>query len=92
MVVQHHSSIIIMAINILKSCKSVFAYVKNYSSPSHIRSSIPWRPPLAEILDPRLLIEIYDGTPSSEAAASLSDPRQGRLSGWLDVSRRRVTD
>ena len=44
-----------MAINILKSCKSVFAYVKNRSSPSHIRSSIPWRPPLAEILDPRLL-------------------------------------
>ena len=33
--------------------KSVFAYVKNRSSPSHIRSSIPWRPPLAEILDPR---------------------------------------
>ena len=44
-----------MAINILKSCKSVFAYVKNRSSPSHIRSSIPWRPPLAEILDPRLI-------------------------------------
>ena len=43
-----------MAINILKSCKSVFAYVKNYSFPSHIRSSFPWRPPLAEILDPRL--------------------------------------
>ena len=43
-----------MAINILKSCKSVLAYVKNRSSPSHIRSSIPWRPPLAEILDPRL--------------------------------------
>ena len=44
-----------MAINILKSCKSVFAYVKNRSSPSHIRSSFPWRPPLAEILDPRLV-------------------------------------
>ena len=44
-----------MAINILKSCKSVFAYVKNCSFPSHIRSSFPWRPPLAEILDPRLL-------------------------------------
>ena len=43
-----------MAINILKSCKSVFAYVKNRSFPSHIRSSFPWRPPLAEILDPRL--------------------------------------
>ena len=43
-----------MAINILKSCNFVFAYVKNRSSPSHIRSSIPWRPPLAEILDPRL--------------------------------------
>ena len=27
-----------MAINILKSCKFVFAYVKNRSSPSHIRS------------------------------------------------------
>ena len=45
-----------MAMNILKSCKFVFAYVKNRSSPSHIRSSIPWRPPLAEILDPRLLL------------------------------------
>ena len=44
-----------MAINILKSCESVFAYVKNRSFPSHIRSSFPWRPPLAEILDPRLL-------------------------------------
>ena len=44
-----------MAMNILKSCKFVFAYVKNRSSPSHIRSSIPWRPPLAEILDPRLI-------------------------------------
>ena len=44
-----------MAINILKSCKSVFAYVKNRSLPSHIRSSFPWRPPLAEILDPRLM-------------------------------------
>ena len=44
-----------MAINILKSCKFVFAYVKNRSLPSHIRSSFPWRPPLAEILDPRLL-------------------------------------
>ena len=43
-----------VAINILKSCKYVFAYVKNRSSPSHIRSSIPWHPPLAEILDPRL--------------------------------------
>ena len=43
-----------MAINILKSCKSVFAYVKNRSFPSHIRSSFPRRPPLAEILDPRL--------------------------------------
>ena len=43
-----------MAKNILKSCKSVFAYVKNRSFPSHIRSSFPWRPPLAEILDPRL--------------------------------------
>ena len=43
-----------MAINILKSCKYVFAYVKNRSSRSHIRSSIPWRPPLAEMLDPRL--------------------------------------
>ena len=43
-----------MAINILKSCKSVFAYVKNRSFPSHIRSSFPWRPPLAEILDPSL--------------------------------------
>ena len=43
-----------MATNILKSCKSVLTYVKNRSSPSHIRSSIPWRPPLAEILDPRL--------------------------------------
>ena len=41
--------------NILKSCKFVFAYVKIRSSPSHIRSSIPWRPPLAEILDPRLV-------------------------------------
>ena len=45
-----------MTINILKSCKSVFAYVKNRSSPSHIKSSIPWRPPLAEILDPRLTL------------------------------------
>ena len=45
-----------MTINILKSCKSVFAYVKNRSFPSHIRSSFPWRPPLAEILDPRLLM------------------------------------
>ena len=44
-----------MAINILKSCKSVFAYVKNRSFPSHIRSSFPWRPLLAEILDPRLI-------------------------------------
>ena len=44
-----------MAINILKSCKYVFAYVKNRSFPSHIRSSFPWRPPLAEILDPRLI-------------------------------------
>ena len=43
-----------MAINILKSCKSVFAHVKNRSFPSDIRSSFPWRPPLAEILDPRL--------------------------------------
>ena len=43
-----------MAINILKSCKSVIAYVKNRSFPSHIRPSFPWRPPLAEILDPRL--------------------------------------
>ena len=43
-----------MAINILKSCKSVFAYVKNRSSPFHIKSPIPWRPPLEEILDPRL--------------------------------------
>ena len=40
--------------NIWKSCKFVFAYVKNRSSPSLIRSSIPWRPSLAEILDPRL--------------------------------------
>ena len=47
-----------MAINILKSCKSVFAYVKNRSSSSHIRSSIPWRPPLAEILDPRLVTDL----------------------------------
>ena len=45
-----------MAINILKSCKSVFVYVKNHSFPSHIRSSYPWRPPLAEILDPRLVV------------------------------------
>ena len=44
-----------MAIKILKSCKSVFAYVKNRSFPSHIRSLFPWRPPLAEILDPHLL-------------------------------------
>ena len=44
-----------MAINILKSCKSVYEYVKNRSFPSHIRSSFPWRPPLAEILDPRLI-------------------------------------
>ena len=43
-----------MAINILKICKSVFTYVKIRSFPSHIRSSFPWRPPLAEILDPRL--------------------------------------
>ena len=43
-----------MAITILKSCKSVFAYVKNRSFPSHIRSSFHWRPPLAEILDPHL--------------------------------------
>ena len=43
-----------MAINILKSCKSVFEYVKNPSSTSHMRSSIPWRPPLVEILDMRL--------------------------------------
>ena len=48
-----------MAINILKSCKSVFAYVKNRSFPSHIRSSFPWRPPLEEILDPRLVIGRY---------------------------------
>ena len=34
-----------MAIQILKSCKFVYAYVKNSSSPSHIRSAIPWRPP-----------------------------------------------
>ena len=34
-----------MTINISKSCKSVFAYVKKRSSPSHIRWSIPWRPP-----------------------------------------------
>ena len=40
-----------MSINILKSCKSVFSYTKNRSSTSHIRPSIPWRPPLAEILD-----------------------------------------
>ena len=33
-----------MAINILKSYKLVFAYVKNRSSPSHIRSSIPLAP------------------------------------------------
>ena len=37
-----------MAINILKSCKSVFADVKNRSFPSHIRSSfslgaLPWQ-------------------------------------------------
>ena len=44
-----------MAIHILKSCKSVFAYVKNRSLPSHKRSSFPWRPPLAEILDSRLV-------------------------------------
>ena len=43
-----------IAINILKSWKSVSAYVKNRSSPSHIRSSMPWRPTLAEILDLRL--------------------------------------
>ena len=49
-----------MAINIWKSCKSVFAYVKNRSFPSHIRSSFPWRPPLAEILDPRLRSESMD--------------------------------
>ena len=47
-----------MAINILKSCKYVFAYVKNCSSPSHIRSSTPWHPPLAEILDLRLVYPI----------------------------------
>ena len=45
-----------MAMHISKSCKYVFAYIKNRSFPSHIRSSIPWRPPLAEILDPRLVI------------------------------------
>ena len=44
-----------MAIEILKSCKSVFEYVESRSTPSHIRSSIPWRRPLAEILDPRLM-------------------------------------
>ena len=45
-----------MAINIWKNCKSVFTYDKNRSFPSHIRSSFPWRPPLAELLDPRLAI------------------------------------
>ena len=50
------------ALNILKSCKFVFAFVKNRSFPSHIRSSFPWRPPLAEILDPRLISVSYSVT------------------------------
>ena len=60
-----------MAINILKSCKSVFAYVKKRSFPSHIRSSFPWRPSLAEILDPRLRCE---RTPPPSPTTNLSYP------------------
>ena len=59
-----------MAINIWKSCKSVFAFVKNRSSPSHIRSSLPRRPPLAEILDPCLVAPPMRGTKSLICTAS----------------------
>ena len=60
-----------MAINILKSCKSVFAYVKNRSFPSHIGSSFPWRPPLAEILDPRLIMAGFENFSRSGIVQSI---------------------
>ena len=70
-----------MAINILKSCKSVFAYVKNRSSPSHIRSSIPWRPPLAEILDPRLRCQSKSNT--IKPTAKLSHQLRKLVDGFM---------
>ena len=54
MVVQHHSSIIWQKyLEKLQSCVCVCQKSLIPIPPSHIRSSIPWRPPLAEILDPR---------------------------------------
>ena len=71
-----------MAMNILKSCKFVFAYVKNHPSPSHIRSSIPWRPPLAEILDPRL-----QNTETDKGISVEAKRRAGIIGNWEEVTR-----
>ena len=57
---KHKHSIVI---NVLKCCKSVFAYVRNHPSPSHMGPSISEHSPLAEILDPPLMCLIYRWLP-----------------------------